>query len=89
MVWYCTKHEKHSIDDTCPDCAKEPTVEELQKRIKELEDGSCRFNCRTAKENWMQGYIEAQHNAARGVNFDAIEAWNDCKEREDGRDGHD
>ena len=41
------------------------------------DEDRCRFNCRTKKENWMQGYIEAQHNAARGVKLDAIEAWNE------------
>lgn len=23
------------------------------------DDGRCRFNCRTAKENWMEGYMRA------------------------------
>jgi len=48
-------------------------------RIIELEEGACRQNCRSAKENWMQGYIEAQHNAARGVTLDAQEAWKDVR----------
>ncbi len=47
-----------------------------------LSEGRCRFNCRTAKENWMQGYIEAQHNAARDVKLDAIEAWNEVRKNE-------
>ncbi len=25
-------------------------------RIEELEKGVCRFNCRTAKQNWIEGY---------------------------------
>jgi hypothetical protein len=33
MVWYCTKHEKHSIDDVCPDCDSEPTIESLTAEI--------------------------------------------------------
>ena len=33
MVWYCNKHEKHSIDDMCPSCADEPTVESLSQLI--------------------------------------------------------
>ena len=47
------------------------------RRIAELMEGACRYNCRTAKENWLQGYIEAQHNAARNVSLDAIEAYNE------------
>ena len=31
-------------------------VQALRKRIKELEDGACRFNCRTVKEAYMDGY---------------------------------
>ena len=27
----------------------------LQKQIQELEDGCCRFNCRTAKKNFANG----------------------------------
>jgi len=33
MVWYCTKHEQHSIDDVCPDCAREPTIKSLTAEI--------------------------------------------------------
>jgi hypothetical protein len=36
MVWYCTKHEKHSIDDMCPDCGREPTIAGLQAKIERL-----------------------------------------------------
>jgi len=54
-----------------------------ERRIKELEETienkACRFNCRTKKTNWMQGYIEAQHNAARGATLDAQEAWKDVR----------
>ena len=56
-------------------------VESLRKPDEYGNDGRCRFNCRTAKENWMQGYIEAQHNAARGVDLDAQEAWKDVRKR--------
>ena len=28
----------------------------MEKRIKELEDGSCRFNCRTVKEGFYAGW---------------------------------
>ena len=30
--------------------------DELEARIKELEEGSCRFNCRTRKEAFMAGW---------------------------------
>ena len=31
---------------------------ELKTRIKELEEGSCRFNCRTSKEAFIAGYMD-------------------------------
>ena len=38
------------------------TVNKLRQRIKELEDGSCRFNCRTTKEAFIAGYLaDTQH----------------------------
>jgi hypothetical protein len=36
MVWYCTKHEMHSIDDDCPGCAREPTIDSQQAEIERL-----------------------------------------------------
>lgn len=48
--------------------------------------GRSDVECRTyrlsgaEKQAWMQGYIEAQHNAARGVSLDAQEAWKAAKE---------
>ncbi len=63
------------------DKTKYDRKDNAKRVVEDLEQGRCRFNCRTAKENWMQGYIEAQHNAARGVKFDAIEAWNDHRKR--------
>ena len=54
-------------------------IEGLYNEVDELKAGACRQNCRSAKENWMQGYIEAQHNAARVVTLDAQEAWKDVR----------
>ena len=31
-------------------------IDELKRRISELEDGSCRFNCRTEKQAYREGY---------------------------------
>ncbi len=33
--------------------------QQLQKEIAVLKDGACRFHCRTAKENWIDGYETA------------------------------
>lgn len=34
----------------------------LRARIKELEDGSCRFHCRTLKQAFIAGYLaDSQH----------------------------
>jgi len=41
-------------------------VQKLIDRVKELEAGVCRFNCRTAKENWVAGYKTA---AGRPLTF--------------------
>ena len=54
-------------------------VAHLKQRLFELESGKCRFNCRDSKENWLQGYIEAQHNTARGIDMDAVEAYKDWR----------
>jgi hypothetical protein len=35
-------------------------LEAKDKRIAELEAGSCRFNCRTAKENQEAGWLAAR-----------------------------
>jgi len=31
-------------------------VDALKARIKELEEGACRFNCRKQKDAWMAGW---------------------------------
>lgn len=36
--------------DICPSCGWSKQGED---------SGRCRFNCRTAKENWMDGYVAA------------------------------
>ena len=34
-------------------------VQRLIDRVDELKAGACRFHCRTAKENWIEGYLHA------------------------------
>jgi len=46
-------------------------------RLRRLEDEVERLTAEVALA-WKQGYIEAQHNAARGVDLDAQEAFKDC-----------
>ena len=36
----------------------------LEKRIKELEDGSCRFNCRSMKDAFMAGFYAGADDTA-------------------------
>ena len=36
MVWFCTKHNKHSIDDLCPECSLERKRESLARRTLQL-----------------------------------------------------
>ena len=61
-------------------------IEKLKKLIEYWKSYPCKFDCRkTNKNNWMQGYIECQHNNARGMHaLDAIEAWNQ-KEKDNAR----
>lgn len=57
-------------------------IDDLEQQIAKLKEGACRYNCRTAKENWKQGYIECQHNRARGkADLDAQEAYNEWKRK--------
>ena len=35
---------------------EESAIAEMEQRIKELEDGACRFNCRTEKEAFIAGF---------------------------------
>ena len=48
--------EKHAYPfqcegEDCPLCYLDEIIEQLHARIKELEDGSCRYNCRKRKES--------------------------------------
>ena len=49
-------------------------------RIEELEKGVCRFNCRTRKQNWIDGYETASLNddptlSAAGLREEAENEW--------------
>jgi len=51
-------------------------INRLRQRIKELEDGSCRYNCRTMKEAFMAGHLAGQ----KGDNsLEAYKAWRDSE----------
>lgn len=44
-------------EPSCKECEVRSIAIRGQKEyIEELETRSCRFNCRTAKENWIEGY---------------------------------
>jgi hypothetical protein len=52
----------------------------LQKRVRELEEGGCRFNCRTEKENWIEGFNWARWQPAKHDNArDAEVEYNEWK----------
>ena len=65
-------------------------VERLQKRIKELEDGCCRFNCRTQKEAYIAGAqdtiyrIKRYEDGAAPTLAEIQKAYKHWKEKEDG-----
>lgn len=56
-----------------------PTAEEYERRIKELEEGACRFNCRTAKEAFMAGF-DAGYLHVIGTPDDAYEEWKNARD---------
>ena len=54
----CDRHKGMGIS-YCNLCEVEQlreTEDRLEARIKELEEGACRYNCRTAKEAFMAGF---------------------------------
>jgi ribosome modulation factor len=61
-----TAHEGHS----CPACG----------RI--YDEGRCRFNCRTARQNWTAGFREAVSNTNYRT-CDADEVYNEWKRRQE------
>ena len=54
-------------------------VQALRNRIKELEDGACRFNCRTVKEAFIAGYkADLQHDEISDEHAErAYQEWKD------------
>ena len=55
------------------------TVNKLRQEISELKDGSCRFNCITAKEAFIAGYLaDTQHGELTVVAAEmAYKEWKD------------
>ena len=51
--------------------------ERITKELKELQEGACRYHCRTAKANYMRGWLDALKHV------DSAIGWNP-KEREGG-----
>ena len=61
---------RHHARDLDLEAAAE--IRALRCRIQELEDGSCRFNCRSVKEAFHSGYLAGQC----GENsLEAYEGW--------------
>ena len=56
-----------------------PTAEEYERRIKELEEGACRYNCRTAKQAFIAGFVwgdsDDYHRAIGVTPESAYEEW--------------
>lgn len=46
--------------------ARDATIELLDERIEQLESGSCRFNCRTAKSAFLAGFDAGADDAFEG-----------------------
>jgi hypothetical protein len=53
-----------------------PTVEELEAEIERLKEGRCRFDCRTAKDNWVAGFLQGHPDA---TNEEAEFCYNEWK----------
>lgn len=41
------------------DASGVPTEDGEFVKAADVDEGRCRFNCRTAKENWIEGYVHA------------------------------
>lgn len=70
----CTRADMLGTDDEghYGEClAAAQHIDELNARIKELEEGSCRYNCRTAKDEWIAGYMYVSY----GTEVEAREAY--------------
>ncbi len=39
--------------------SKDDTIRALEREVQELKEGACRYNCRTAKESWVAGFLAA------------------------------
>jgi len=51
----------------CPICfLEEEVIAPLRARVKELEEGKCRFNCRTKKEAFLAGWDAAYEDNVDG-----------------------
>lgn len=59
---------------------KDRVIKGLCKQLADLEAGACRFNCRTAKENWIEGWRcgAPQWKSQK----DAEEAYNEYKQKQ-------
>ena len=66
---------------------------ELESNLKEavtiIKEGRCRFNCRTAKDNWIEGWLDATaadssyyQVATKDMNKLAEEAYREWKRRQ-------
>ena len=59
---------------------KDSVIRGLNDRITELEGGCCRFNCRTARSNFVAGFEEAASNTNYRV-CDAQEVYNEYERK--------
>ena len=58
----------------------EERIKELEKQVEELKEGACRFNCRTAKENFMAGHT---FGLSQPFSITAKEAWDEYKKSQE------
>jgi len=68
-------------DTACSKCEAADFIRKLSRRISELEDGACRFNCRKEREAFQAGYDYALAGYFQTCR-EAYSAW--LKERDDG-----
>ena len=61
--------------------AKNERLTALERQVSELKDGTCRFNCRTGRSMWMEGFRYAmQAVGLRSDNTAAGEAYDHWKD---------
>jgi hypothetical protein len=78
MIVFCYIIQRHPVTD---ETEKDYRISMLRERIHDLENGACRFNCRTAKSAFEAGWKARMRMAKTKINWweDAYKEWRNEK----------